>query len=210
MFGKRPVLLVDCGRFVSRQNSALHFLGPPFQVGKQRASGRFVAATSRHFLHQPRAVPILGGVGLRGNHDTVGAVLPDGNGCRPSFLFRVEPLGQPLPLANNNLRPSRQRLGCGLLEYASHDFAFRFPGVEPVSSPFVSGTLVAPCPAAQGSPIRRDISKISSRLCACRTAGNRALRGNSAAADRTGLYRLPWKVTVPSARRLGFQDCRCL
>ncbi len=127
MFGKRPVLLVDCRRFVSRQNSAPHLLGPPFQAVEQRASGRFIAATSRHFLHQPGAVPILGGVGLRGNHDTVSAVLPDGNGCRPALLFRVEPFGEPLPLANDNLRTSRQRLGCGLLEYASQISPFSLP-----------------------------------------------------------------------------------
>ena len=58
---------------------------PPFTFSARRSKsveyrpgGRFVPAAGRHFPDDPRAVPILGGVGPGGNHDTVGAILADG------------------------------------------------------------------------------------------------------------------------------------
>ena len=40
-----------------------------------------------------------------------------------------------MPLADNDLRPGRQRFRCGLLEYCSHNSPFTFPGVEPATNP---------------------------------------------------------------------------
>ena len=49
--------------FVRRQNPALHLFRPPLQVSQYRFRGRLVPAARRHLADDPRAVPILGGIG---------------------------------------------------------------------------------------------------------------------------------------------------
>ena len=120
MIGKRRALVVDYGIFGSGQDFTLNQHSPTFQLAEYRTGGRFIPAAGGHFLDNPRTVPILRGVGPGGNHNPVAAVLPDGDGCRPAFLFRVDPLGKALPLTDDDLRPGRQRLGCGFLEYCAH------------------------------------------------------------------------------------------
>ena len=96
--------------FRGRQISAFHRAARRSNLVEQGTaadSSRQPVATSSPAPSRPD----IRGVGPGGNHNAVGAVLPDGNGCRPSFLFRVEPLGQPLPLANNNFAPA----GSGLV-----------------------------------------------------------------------------------------------
>ncbi len=58
-----------------------------------------------------------------------------------SGALGVLQLCEPLPVANDYLRAGRQRLGKGCLVNGSHDFAFQFHGVEPVSSTFVQRSI---------------------------------------------------------------------
>lgn len=87
--------------------------------------GGFVLAAGSDFLNDTRAVAVLSGVGPSDNHDTAGAVLPCGHGCRSAFLFRVEPFGEPLSLANGNLRARRQSLSVSRHRCRVYPFAFR-------------------------------------------------------------------------------------
>jgi hypothetical protein len=107
--------VVDNGVFGNRANPRAYLVGPPFQVGQYRTGRGFVPAAGGNLADDPRVVPVLRRVGPGGNLQPVGAVLPDGDGCRPAFLLGVDPLGQPLPFADDDLRPGRQWTGRGLL-----------------------------------------------------------------------------------------------
>ena len=63
MIGKRRALVVDYRIFGGGENFAFDQFGPAFQLAEYRPGGRFIPAAGRHFPDDPRAVPILGGVG---------------------------------------------------------------------------------------------------------------------------------------------------
>jgi len=132
VFANGRVLVVGYRVFGHSDYLCLDQFRPAFQVGQHRPGGTFVPAAGRQFPDDTRAVPILRGVGPRRYDDAVGAVLPGGHGGRSALLFGVEPFGKPLPLANDDLRPGRQRLGCGLAVDGAH-----------ISSPFGFWSLPA-------------------------------------------------------------------
>ena len=78
MIGKRRALVVDYRIFGGGEHFAFDQFGPTFQLAEYRPGGRFIPAAGRHFPDDPRAVPILGGVGPGGNHNPVGAILARG------------------------------------------------------------------------------------------------------------------------------------
>ena len=130
MIGKRCALVVNDRVFGGGKHFTLDQFGPAFQLAENRPGGRFIPAAGRHVPHDPRAVPVLGhvGAGLYGNPIPGG-----GKRRRPRLALGVFPLGKPLPLADDDPCPGRQRLGKGFLVDGSHDSPFVMSGVEPVS-----------------------------------------------------------------------------
>ena len=111
MTSQRRQLVVGNRIIGSRQHPGLDQFASTLEIPQHGPSGVGIPASGRGFVNDARAVPILGGVGSRFNHDAGGSVVAGGQRCRLLLALRINSTGEAFPFRMKSEAPA----GSGLV-----------------------------------------------------------------------------------------------